>query len=39
MLLDSFRIDHIIMEDVIIMQNFETYGKTIKNIVSIDSIK
>ena len=32
-------IDHEIMEDVPIMQNFETYGKPIKNIVNIDSFK
>ena len=32
-------IDHVIMDDVPIIQNFETYGKPIKNIVNIDSFK
>ncbi|KAK8882374.1 hypothetical protein M9Y10_045016 [Tritrichomonas musculus] len=32
-------IDHIIRHNVPIIQNFETYGKPIKNIVNIDSFK
>ena len=32
-------IDHVVINDVPIMQNFETYGKPIKNIVNIDSFK
>lgn len=32
-------IDHIIMDGLPIMMNFETYGKPIKNIVNIDSFK
>ena len=32
-------IDHIIMDGLQIMMNFETYGKPIKNIVNIDSFK
>ena len=32
-------IDHIVTADVPIMMNFETYGKTIKNIINIDSFK
>lgn len=32
-------IDHLIGKDIPIMQNFETYGKPIKNIVNIDSFK
>lgn len=32
-------IDHIIGQNIPIMQNFETYGKPIKNIVNIDSFK
>ncbi|KAK8863590.1 hypothetical protein M9Y10_023735 [Tritrichomonas musculus] len=32
-------IDHVIRHGVPIMQNFETYGKPIKNIVNIDSFK
>lgn len=32
-------IDHMIGKDIPIMQNFETYGKPIKNIVNIDSFK
>ena len=32
-------IDHMIMEDLSIMQNFETYGKPIKNVCNIDSFK
>ena len=32
-------IDHVIGQGIPIMQNFETYGKPIKNIVNIDSFK
>lgn len=32
-------VDHIIRHNVPIMQNFETYGKPIKNIVNVDSFK
>ena len=32
-------IDHVIGQGIPIMQNFETYGKPIKNVVNIDSFK